>query len=243
MPSGPAFEDEAEFEKELLESSVLIADAHSSAADDEFDFDGDGPALVRSVLANSAIAITAIEENISKHGTVDATEVEMSSGLDRSGRDDTAESTKGKSVLDAAREALAEITGIYSSGLGDHEITLMTSKTDESASTQSSITGAGTGTGGGGGGGGVVGGTIEEVDEDELERLEEEEDRRQKEAVSSEQRRERELHMQWEAVERAGVSAAAADKVSLEGVGGVSKSPSGRRIVAIKYADAEDILK
>jgi hypothetical protein len=242
MPSGPAFEDEAEFEKELMESSVLsgagTGSGSAAAEDDEFDFEGDVPSLlITTAKATTAVVSTTAnvsggnEEGVSEApggdgvlGAEDVTlsETEGGSGAESGGPD------KSKSVHDAAREALAEITGIYSSGLGDHEVTLL--KDDEARAAFAAAPAGAV----------VSGGTIEEGDEEEFERMEEEEDRRQEEALSIEQRKAKELQMQWDAVERSGASAAAS---ALTGSSDKPKSPSGRCIVSVKYVDAEQRLR
>jgi hypothetical protein len=118
------------------------------------------------------------------------------------------------STRDAARLALAEITGIYSSGLGDHEVTILNSSSQQSgagagemSSKELSLMAKL----------GIKDSAIEEVDEEELERTEEREVQLEQEHLYQQEQQKNELESQWAAVESNHVTSPFSLEMELEG--------------------------
>jgi hypothetical protein len=214
VPSGPAFEDEAEFERDLLSSEVLKPAAAQTEDDDEFDFEisQSKTFLVSSQLpaaASSALGglrLTTLgggDESFHLDGESSGEEDED----EREVPDDSLASVEGAvvaegppaaeiaplSTRDAARLALAEITGIYSSGLGDHEVTILNSSGSSSEMTTKELSLLAKL--------GVKNSAIEEIDEEELEKEEEREVQEERQLLSQQEAQQTELESQWAAVD------------------------------------------
>ena len=195
LPKGAAFEDEAEFEKEMYPSKA----AKDEDEDDEFDidvaedtannrnsennegFDGNkvggsnenNVAAVekRAVERAARAAREAEEEALFMAAVKDENRAQIEKQLEKqrgSAADVNIKEEIGvakPSIRIAAKQALDEIVGIYSSGLGDQEVLML--DVDKERSPKSD-----------GGGGGTQKGvsTIDEGDEEEAEREELEEE-------------------------------------------------------------------
>jgi hypothetical protein len=217
VPTGPAFEDEAEFERDLMSSEVLkpVA-AQTTDDDDEFDFEvpqaktfhASSPTSSQSPPPSSALASLKLTTLGGGDGSEYHLDGESSGEEDEEEEppvDDAATAAAEEppapeviplSTREAARLALAEITGIYSSGLGDHEVTILNSAqssagaaelTTKELSLLAKL--------------GVKNSAIEEVDEDELERAEEREVQEERQLVHRQEAQQAELESQWAAVD------------------------------------------
>lgn len=214
MPKGPAFEDEAEFERDFKLNSIIVSEDPKAANDDEFDVveeenwgignngiesSSNSVQQVKIALQRAAqrVAEETVDDEVAKQKLQE--ELRLDGGEEEDGlqQGDTAAATGGSEKFDvrgAAKEAFSEIANIYGSGLGDMEIRLL----DESEQQLSGSMGAGglvpkiplTGTS-----------TIEECDEEELERLEEEETNREKSKQMQLHQQQSELEAEWNSVE------------------------------------------
>ena len=184
LPKGPAFEDEVEFEKELLKSSTVTATTLGAIGkinsevemelDDEFDFDESK----RDGQAQFTLPAFEVEPEKETSQKISAHVTKLEERVD-GGEEDFRESSK---------KALEDIKDVYSSGLGDHEISLLNDDIDDNKITSSNE---------------IVldmtkGSVIEEIDEEELEREEEEEERLKQEKLSNEKKSLEALQSQWE---------------------------------------------
>lgn len=199
MPKGAAFEDEAEFEKELIAHRPL----QKKEEDDEFDFDVipknreigkscdfasiqkkiDKASRLRSSAEEEAIFMDALrEENklLSKHDS-----------LLKEATEGTENNTVKLTTKSAAKQSLDEIVGIYSSGLGDQEVRLLDVDTSKQNVADLKYSSAQT----------KAVGTIDEGDEDEAEREEEEEEQREEAAIADEITLRSQLESEWDSVD------------------------------------------
>lgn len=97
------------------------------------------------------------------------------------------------STRDAAKLALAEITEIYSSGVGDHEVTILNSNKQSADMTTKELSLLAKL--------GIKDSAIEEIDEEELERAEEREIEEERELHVQQELQQNELESQWAAIE------------------------------------------
>jgi hypothetical protein len=221
VPTGPAFEDEAEFERDLLSSNILkpstAAQGEEGADDDEFDFEVSQsktfvlpPSLQQSASSElSGLKLTTLGgkggPDIDLDGENSDDDESLSEAQEEEKAPEQPEGSPGEdfpppppveaplSTRDAARLALAEITGIYSSGLGDHEVTILNSSQQgaEMSTKELSLMAKL----------GIKDSAIEEIDEEELEMSEEREVEQEKQHLLQQEQQKYELESQWDAVE------------------------------------------
>ena len=214
MPKGPAVEDELEFEH-TFQSSALLQSSSVPAQDDEFDFDsdaGDGDGIHGSqdliTQALERVALMALQEaeaeaavvGISNNDPIGADVATIAT------TDDTkpiARDTKFD-VRKAARESFNEIASIYGAGLGDIEVRLLDHDTSSSGGHGS---GSGSSINSGTTSASLLGKpllsvteTIEECDEEELEREEQLAEEREQIEVAQQMSREAELAAAFDAL-------------------------------------------
>jgi hypothetical protein len=201
MPKGVAFEDEAEFEKELS----LPAKVKVDTEDDEFDFDDSSPQNAFPTSSEKNFAAQRALENAARIQREADEEVRFMAALKDENRQQlqreeqllkesapkvSAEVETKPSIRVAAKQSLDEIVGIYSSGLGDQEVRLLSidvSKTSSSNDHNMQVQkGAST--------------TIDEGDEEEAEREELERDQREESALADETLHKTQLEAEWESV-------------------------------------------
>mmetsp|Transcript_22422 Transcript_22422/g.37988 ORF Transcript_22422/g.37988 Transcript_22422/m.37988 type:complete len:736 (-) Transcript_22422:112-2319(-) len=209
MPKGPAFEDEVEFERELLSSATVTAATLATVSsgqqdqithdvsDDEFDFEEVAPGTSRGAVVLPKFDVEPEPEPESEALKGGGDEVPP-----QSVKKDHSEDGKGTATdqlqsdddfRESSRKALEEIKEVYSSGLGDHEIVLLKAREEQEKSAPLSSDA-------------IVldmtkGSAIEEVDEEELERLEEEEAQREQDEATNEQQSRAALQSQWDNVD------------------------------------------
>jgi hypothetical protein len=191
QPSGPAFEDEAEFERELLQSRQgdKSSNNNTTVDDDEFDLDDESIiAAAENLKKFVASSITAQNDG----DLTDQHEVTPSNDTDKTTTPTVVDEDADKKldILNMAKNAFKEITEVYSSGLGDHEISVIQEKPADK--TFANLQNGGLFMG--------VAGAMEEVDEDEIMRQEEEENAATVAAVNAEKRVIDELESIWENV-------------------------------------------
>lgn len=213
VPSGPAFEDEAEFERDLLSSNILNpAKGEGEENDDEFDFEVSQsrtfalPLSLQPSSDLSGLKLTTLggkdgpEINLDGESSDDESSSEtqeedkaLEQLQESPGETSTPSVEAPMSTRDAARLALAEITGIYSSGLGDHEATILNSNQQDTVLSTKELTLLAKL--------GIKDSAIEEVDEEELERTEVLEVQQEEEKLLQQEQQKNELESQWDAVE------------------------------------------
>jgi hypothetical protein len=96
MPSGPAFADEAEFEKELSESFTAKASLAAAPLEDEFDFDGSSSSPSHTTSSSAAEAATATPVSAIKRA--------LETAAERAKRE--AEAEAAAAIAEQQREAL-----------------------------------------------------------------------------------------------------------------------------------------
>jgi hypothetical protein len=209
MPAGPAFEDEAEFEKDLKTSDVLntgnkpTREMEQGTGDDEFDFEQpveiavvragpisfderDLPVVpVPSAVRPSVETSSAPSPSAGPLPEADSVPIVIGGGRGGLG--------KGEAIRAAAREAFKDITEVYSSGLGDHDMTIKNTQThstdDQTLKSAMGVNDRGNS------------GTIEEVDEEKMEREEREQARAKEEEELLVLNRLKALESQWSALD------------------------------------------
>jgi hypothetical protein len=201
MPKGVAFEDEAEFEKELNIPAKVKVDTE----DDEFDFDDSCPQNAFPSSSEKNFATQRALENAARIQREADEEVRFMAALKDENRQHlqkeeqllkerapkvTAEVESKPSIRVAAKQSLDEIVGIYSSGLGDQEVRMLSidvSKTSSSNDHKIQIQKG-------------ASATIDEGDEEEAEREELEKDQREESALADETLHKIQLEAEWESV-------------------------------------------
>lgn len=226
LPKGPAFEDEVEFERELLSSSTVAAPTLSAVGtgqqqdpvdeDDEFDFEEVAPGSIRAPVVLPKFVPDEPESVESKEDSGPPSETVQSSS--KISNDNIVE--KEDDFRESARKALAEIKDVYSSGLGDHEIVLL--KAQENREKNGTVSSDA-----------IMldmskGAAIEEIDEEELERQEEEEAQREQDQATSEMQSRATLQSQWDSVD-----------IKCEEVGGEAGGDTDETFTAVKYVQVE----
>lgn len=130
-PSGPAFEDEAEFARELAASKQEAQKTSVACDDDEFDIDVE-PSASSSADIQAAISRAAQRLEGDKETVLQEISKEISALRAETNPQDAATSSSASAeepekhdIRTASAQALHEITSVYSSGLGDQEVRLL----------------------------------------------------------------------------------------------------------------------
>lgn len=199
-PKGAAFEDEAEFEKELIVQRPL----RKKEEDDEFDFDDipknrevgisdDVAPAQKKIDKFSKLRSSAEEEKIFMETLREENKLlsKQESPKTKEAPEDTENDTMKLTTKSAAKQSLDEIVGIYSSGLGDQDVRLLDIDTSKEKVAELKYSRART----------KAVGTIDEGDEDEAEREEEEEELREGAAIADEITLRSQLESEWDNVD------------------------------------------
>lgn len=142
MPNVPAFEDEEEFEKDMLNSNVKggssspVYNPNDDNYVDEFDID-DEEAVVNAAAKMIRIENTNLGDNqaessedLSSYET--SKEVIGNEAAKPSGDRRIEDTSTSMSIQDMAKAAFRDISSVYANGLGDHEISILKAN-DENA--------------------------------------------------------------------------------------------------------------
>ena len=224
LPKGPAFEDEAEFERELLSSSMVSAptlskigtEALNDASDDEFDFES--VELVTATTNNNNPGTPSFNQEALR--TTHSAEKSHESALEEDTDKIVIESNQSQKedFRKSSQKALEEIRDVYSSGLGDHEVTLLTTQENEAVRSDkiqldmSKVS------------------VIEEVDEEELEKQEEEQEKLEQDAMMKEKKRRDLLMSEWENIDSS--SSASTNEAEI-----------ASDYISVKYSDVETFFR
>ena len=139
MPTGPAFEDETEFEKELKSSEFHSLNRPTNptqeAEDDEDEFDfGDSNSSAQGPDAGAIAVQRALERAAERAkeeeaaALTDALKKFIPVEVEPEAKDtSTPAAEEPVDIRKAAQAAMAEIANIYGSGLGDQEVLVMKS--------------------------------------------------------------------------------------------------------------------
>lgn len=185
MPSGPAFEDEAEFEKELS----TLPDGRSTQPQDEDDFDFE-PAASSSTIDIAQKLQDVLKQAEREEVVVDEVTVTTVNDVPTYNQEERI------NILAASQAAFEDIAEVYRTGLGDHEVAIM-----QSTVTLQDIT--------------LETGAIAEVDEEAVAAQEEEEERAALAAMEAEKQAKENLEKEWESVSSAVAAAPADPSVTL----------------------------
>lgn len=167
----------------------------SNEEQDEFDLEFDtaelsqNAELIAKALENASIqAQTADNEVVQSKETAETPAPQAEAEAEP-----VAKQSATAAIMEEARKALAEVSEVYGSGLGDHEVHLMSSAAPESSeapisATSRSLTGNSM----------ALCGAIEEGDEEEAEQQEAEEELRAEESLRAQQVHEQQLEAEWD---------------------------------------------
>lgn len=124
-PRGPAFEDEAEFERELKSSVILGAGSRRAESeadqDDEFDIVEDDNSKAAIEIAIGRMAVLAASEAQAPPPILDEDHLSSANAQTQT----STEVSVKFDVRKAAQEAFTEVSNIYGSGLGDIEVLVL----------------------------------------------------------------------------------------------------------------------
>lgn len=189
-----------DFDEELLARMLPGASAAqpSNEEQDEFDleFDNAEPSqnaeLIAKALENASIQAQRADDAPVKSKAAAETPAPQAEAE----AEPSAKQSATTSIMEEARKALAEVSEVYGSGLGDHEVLLMSSSaagsSDAAVSAPSrSLTGNTM----------ALCGAIEEGDEEEAEQQEAEEELRAEESLRAQQAHEHQLEAEWDTLD------------------------------------------
>lgn len=142
QPTGPTFEDEEEFEKELAQNKILAhpAEAGNNSTEDEFDFDFDTGAIPQE-SNNSRLLLDIALARASNLYTNNDQEVEQEllssmklsvniSAVQEAEEYSNEDQKRGVDVILDAKNALSDVINVYGSGLGDQEVRLLSTSSN-----------------------------------------------------------------------------------------------------------------